>query len=38
MDVFSYVLTYKEEPFEHLIDIGLRMGCDYMLEYQGLIE
>jgi len=38
MDVFSYVLTYKEESFEHLIDIGLRMGCDYMLEYWGLIE
>ena len=35
MDVLYYVLTYREEPFEHLIDIGFCMGCDYMLGYQG---
>jgi hypothetical protein len=38
MDVFYQVLTYKEESSKHLIDIGLSMGCEYMLEYQGLIE
>jgi hypothetical protein len=32
------VLTYKEDPSKHLIDIGLSMGCVYILEYQGLIE
>jgi hypothetical protein len=38
MDVFYKVLMYKEEPSKHLIDIGLSMGCEYMLEYQWLIE
>ena len=32
------MLTYKEEPTEEMIDIGLSMGCEYMLKYQGLIE
>jgi hypothetical protein len=31
------VLTYKEEPTEDLVKIGLSMGFDYMLKYQGLI-
>ena len=31
------VLTYKEEPSKELIDIGLKMGCEYMLLYQNLI-
>ena len=31
------MLTYKEDPIEELVKIGLSMGCDYMLKYQGLI-
>jgi hypothetical protein len=38
MDVFEYVITYKEKPIEELVDIGLSMGCEYMLKSQGLIE
>ena len=38
MDVFLQMIAYGEEPSDHLIDIGLSMGCEYMLGYQGLIE
>jgi hypothetical protein len=38
MNLLYKALTYKEESFELLIVIGLRMGSEYMLEYQGLIE
>jgi len=31
------VLTYKEEPLEELIDIGVNNGCEYMLANQKLI-
>jgi hypothetical protein len=37
-DVFYQMLTYKQESFEYLIDIGLCMHCEYMLEYQELIQ
>ena len=36
LDVLKQVLTYKEEPSEELIDIGLSEGCEYMLAYQNL--
>jgi hypothetical protein len=32
------VLKYKDAPTDELIDIGLSMGCEYMLKYHGLIE
>ena len=28
------MLTYKEESLDELIEIGLNMGCEYMLAYQ----
>jgi len=31
------VLTYKEESSEELVDIGLNMGCEYMMAHQKLI-
>ena len=31
------MLRYKENSTEELAKIGLSVGCDYMLKYQGLI-
>ena len=38
MDVFLQMLAYGEEPSDHLIDIRLSKGCEFMLWYQGLTE
>jgi hypothetical protein len=32
------VLTYKEELTHEMINIGLSMDYEYMLEYEGVIE
>jgi hypothetical protein len=31
------VFMYKKKT-KHLIRIGLNMGCEYMLEYRGLLK
>jgi hypothetical protein len=31
------VLTYKQEPSQELIDIGLSKVCEYMLAYKKII-
>ena len=34
----TLLISFSLNPIDELIDIGLSMGCEYMLKYEDLIE